>query len=919
MIRRATISLIFALLPTLVAMTAVAQGYKARPVINALDPAAGPPGTQVRIKGQNLGAEYKVLYNNVQLQPIGASLTEIVVQIPANAVQGRFTLQGPNHTVTSQQVFWVVQARIAPVVTGIEPKFGPPGTAVTITGNNFSAKAHENAVTISGVPLMVRSAGQTRIEAIISPLAKTGNITIQVYNAGQATSQTAFTVLSQVKIDALSPPSGPPGTKVKLIGSGFSTKKSNVKVTFGGKPVKVISSASNEIIAEVPLKGAGSGRFAVDVKGVGAFEFPTVFPVVYPPSITSIVPTSGPIATEVVIKGKSFGANPAAVQVTLTGRPCAVNSVTDTEIHAFVPQGAGTGKFQVTVAQMGMAESKDAFEVWAPLAVTRMDPMWGLPGTEVRLWGSGFRSNPADHTLFIGSTKVPIDRFENGVIVFKIPKEVPDGPVALNLEVKERGSTQVAFQLQVAHSPEIAGVEPKRGPVGTVVNVTGKYFSDQISHLRLTLNGQVIPINAVTPTTLTFVVPPGATTGPIEILTKRRGSGKASTVFEVYKPVQVTSVVPTGGIVGSTVTVFGSGFEPTAKQNKVTLAGKPVKVLEASESRLKLQVPKGASSGKFRVEVAGRGFGEPQLNFSVVAPILVKTFSPNKGTPGTYVRISGQGFDNPGLRCYLAQMPIGVRVESPTVALVMIPPGAPSGPFIFTAPNSGRTESKGPFTVLTPLTVTGFRPPQGPEGSKVSIYGTGFDLKPKATSVTFGSQSLKIEPGSSETMLVVTVPKGAMDAPFKVSVKERGQIESENVFTVARPSAAQPAPAVATAPSAPTAPPTAPAAAAPPAAAAQPASLDKLMGIDASVAPTIVSFDPMSGPAGETVMITGSNFGEDMATVKVWVGDVPAEVIGVVPDMVMITVPEGVKRGKIRMKIGGQPQVTSNDFLQITD
>jgi hypothetical protein len=95
--------------------------------------------------------------------------------------------------------------------------------------------------------------------------------------------------------------------------------------------------------------------------------------------------------------------------------------------------------------------------------------------------------------------------------------------------------------------------------------------------------------------------------------------------------------------------------------------------------------------------------------------------------------------------------------------------------------------------------------------------------------------------------------------------------------------------------------------------------MDNLLGLDASALPIITSFDPTSAPVGETAMITGTNFGEDMASVKAWVGDVPAEVIGVVPDMIMITVPSGVKRGKIRLKIGSQPQVTSKDFFQVTE
>jgi len=42
-------------------------------------------------------------------------------------------------------------------------------------------------------------------------------------------------------------------------------------------------------------------------------------------------------------------------------------------------------------------------------------------------------------------------------------------------------------------------------------------------------------------------------------------------------------------------------------------------------------------------------------------------------------------------------------------------------------------------------------------------------------------------------------------------------------------------------------------------------------------------------------------------------------VVGVVPDMVMIEVPAGVKRGKVRVKIGDALIVTSADMLNISE
>ena len=95
--------------------------YQARPMISSLDPPSGPPASRVSILGQNFTAEYRVYYNGVELKPIEVTPTKIVVQIPGDAVQGRFVLQGPVHQVTSPQVFWVVASKAAPVISSIAP------------------------------------------------------------------------------------------------------------------------------------------------------------------------------------------------------------------------------------------------------------------------------------------------------------------------------------------------------------------------------------------------------------------------------------------------------------------------------------------------------------------------------------------------------------------------------------------------------------------------------------------------------------------------------------------------------------------------------------------------------------------------------------------------------------------------------
>jgi sugar lactone lactonase YvrE len=66
-------------------------------------------------------------------------------------------------------------------------------------------------------------------------------------------------------------------------------------------------------------------------------------------TIISILPTTGPKNTAVVLTGTGFSSNIAANLVTLNGKICTVNSATATTLNITIPPAAGTGKIKVTV------------------------------------------------------------------------------------------------------------------------------------------------------------------------------------------------------------------------------------------------------------------------------------------------------------------------------------------------------------------------------------------------------------------------------------------------------------------------------------------------------------------------------------------------------------------------------------------
>lgn len=81
----------------------------------------------------------------------------------------------------------------APTIAGFTPANGLPGTAVTITGENFSTSPSDNTVTFNGITAVVTSSTSTQITATVPSGATTGPITVTVGGIS-STSADTFTM-----------------------------------------------------------------------------------------------------------------------------------------------------------------------------------------------------------------------------------------------------------------------------------------------------------------------------------------------------------------------------------------------------------------------------------------------------------------------------------------------------------------------------------------------------------------------------------------------------------------------------------------------------------------------------------------------------------------------------------------------------
>jgi glucose/arabinose dehydrogenase len=142
--------------------------------------------------------------------------------------------------------------------------------------------------------------------------------------------------------------------------------------------------------------------------------------------------------------------------------------------------------------------------------------------------------------------------------------------------------------------PTLAQSQPTTGIAsgGASVKLRGTYLAGASS---VTFNGKPAPFTVVLDNWVRTVVPPGATTGKIEVTTP---AGTAMTPNDFTVTQTVTGFSPPNGPAGTPVTISGQGF---ASVTAVRFNGKPASYTVVSPIEIDATVPAGATTGKILV------------------------------------------------------------------------------------------------------------------------------------------------------------------------------------------------------------------------------------------------------------------------------------------------------------------------------
>lgn len=515
LIRHPLLRLVFAILIGAVAHAqsiSVTSIRRINPPATGIDQIRGKPGDQVEILGSNLNYVRQVQFG-LGTATFAANATRLVAIIPPSATIGSISLY--DSFGLAYGTFFNFQ--LAPRITAykrVQPTANSPaeevrvvpGNSVRFEGNNFVDNDDATFVTRVYFPYAwggyvaakTEFASSTSMQVTV-PTGAVSGVPVLVNPAGSV--DNLGKLYLQPVISGFSPSSARVGDSITVQGYSLLDTTS---VLFGNVAATPTSVTATNLVVVVPAIKQ-SVPLTVNTPG-GVFL--TVSNLLLLPRITTFFPSAGAPGDVVTLSGDGLS---GTTGVSFGGVAATVlTNVSSSQVTAVVPPGAFSGSIRITTA-LGSDVSAQEFVV-APV-VTDIQPAEAKPGAGVVLVGSNLG----------GVTRV---EFAGGIAAIftidasnRITATVPLGAVSGPIRVTNPGGTSTSTRSFTVASilPQIVGFVPAYGPPGTSVRIGGDNLSTATA---VRFNGvPVAGFSVVSDTQINAVVPAGATSGRITVIT----------------------------------------------------------------------------------------------------------------------------------------------------------------------------------------------------------------------------------------------------------------------------------------------------------------------------------------------------------------------------------------------------------------
>jgi hypothetical protein len=666
--------------------------------------------------------------------------------------------------------------------------------------------------------------------------------------------------------------------------------------------------------------------------------------------IEHISPTAGPPGTRVTITGRNFRPN---AQVLFNEQPVEPVERRAERIVVLIPAGSQSGRF---VVRHGTDEvESEIFHVTEAVPaprVTALEPTSASPGSEVLLRGENFGARPTDNTVRIGNLPMIVRSAEPTALRVIVPDGAQSGPIT----VRTSGGESQSPLLTIAARVTIREFSPTAAAPGQRVLIRGTGFSTGPQPIQVTLAGRPVRILRASATEIEFEVPRDQTQGgPLRVIVPGAGQYETGASLRVAPAPMISSIEPTQGAPGARITIRGERFGSDPAALRVTLGETVARVISVTPNMAVVEVPPGASSGRWHLSVSGIGPVDAPVDFRVLEPVSIAGFTPTAGDVGDRVSIQGTGFSPIAAEntVRLGQLPVRVLSVAGRELIVEVPEGARSGTFTVSVAGNGEARARQPFMVTLRPRITALEPDRGILGTRVTLRGTNFPSDRALVQVRLNDVEVPVESVSRDAIVVTVPTQGLQPGPARFSVIARlqgtGYAPMEwFVLVPSRITAVEPPAApvnarvtirgegfesdtrrlmlrlngMAIRPN--SASTTAIEFTVPRNATSGELAIEA-EGRQRATAqfrvthpPVVTAISPAQGSAGTRFTIRGNQFGADPNAVTVLIGQTPATVHVVTPRQIIAEVPANAQTGPVTVRVRDEGEATSTREFRVT-
>jgi hypothetical protein len=401
------------------------------------------------------------------------------------------------------------------------------------------------------------------------------------------------------------------------------------------------------------------------------------------------------------------------------------------------------------------------------------------------------------------------------------------------------GGNYDAWVLKIANSasPSVTSLSPTSGVPGTQVTLTGTGFGAVRGTGSVWLGNKLAAsIVSWSDTQVVATVDSNVASGSGCV--QQAGTWSNCPTFTIITPT-ISSISPSSGVPGTSVTINGTNFGSTQGSGQVWL-GSTYAGSITSWSNTQIVATVAANSVSGNAQVQQSGVWGNQVAFTVTSP-SISSISPTTARAGDSITINGTNFGSTqgSGQVWLGSKLAGSYVSwSNTQIVATVASGATSG--IAQVKQSGVWGNTISITILTPH-VTSVSPTTARAGDSITINGTNFGSTQGSGSVWLGSKLAGSITSWSDTQIVATVASGSVTGTAQV--QQGGVWDNYGTFTV--------------------------------------------------ITPNLTSISPTSGPVGTQVTFTGTGFGTTQGSGKVWLANKNATIVSWSDTQVVATVIAG--------------------------